>query len=141
MICRILVVLALLLVVPAESHALVMCGPKKPDGTVREGASIKLRSACKPNEVQVDPVALGLQGPQGPPGPSGMDGADGATGPTGATGPGVFAVDANGVPIGPVFSGVDGQPEFDQLVAVATTSVDGLSHPVTCPAFFGPVET
>ena len=61
---QMLLVLALVaFATPAD--ALVMCGPKKPDGSLREGAAVKLRSACKPNEVVVDPVALGLQGPPG----------------------------------------------------------------------------
>lgn len=59
---------------PHVAHSLVMCGPKKPDGTLRDGASIRLRTACRPNELQLDPVALGLQGPEGAAGPQGNPG-------------------------------------------------------------------
>jgi hypothetical protein len=48
--------------------ALVMCGRKTGTGQLAPGSMVKLRDACKTNEVQVDPVALGLQGPPGTPG-------------------------------------------------------------------------
>jgi hypothetical protein len=65
-----------------QAEALVMCAPKRPTGTVREGAPIKLRTACKANELHLDPVALGLQGPPGTPGsgPVARDGHDTAVG-------------------------------------------------------------
>jgi hypothetical protein len=58
----VVVLVAASMVAPQLADALVMCGPKKPDGTLRDGASIKLRSVCKPNELRVDPAVLGLQG-------------------------------------------------------------------------------
>jgi hypothetical protein len=59
MMTRATVVTALLLnAVPAYSA--VMCQTRS--GTV------KIRDVCKPRETQVDPIALGLQGPQGEPG-------------------------------------------------------------------------
>src|SRR5205807_3271407 len=44
----------------------------------------KARDVCKRGETQVDPAALGLQGPQGPqgsPGPQGVPGPEGPVGP------------------------------------------------------------
>src|SRR5436309_15499506 len=38
--------------------------------------SVKVRDTCKPREVQLDPIALGLQGPTGPTGPAGPAPAD-----------------------------------------------------------------
>ena len=83
---------------PAD--ALVMCGARRVDGSVREGASIKLRTTCKSNEVQLDPIGLGLQGPSGDPGPSGPEGP---VGPTGVPGAGLVARDTNDALIGPRF--------------------------------------
>ena len=54
---------------------------------------IAVRDACKRGETQLDPVALGLQGPPGPtgaqgtPGPAGPKGDKGDTGPQGPPGP------------------------------------------------------
>src|SRR5438309_6420082 len=42
--------------------------------------AMMVRAACKPREVRVDPVALGLQGP---PGPQGLVGPTGPQGPQG----------------------------------------------------------
>jgi len=71
--------LAILQVVSA--NALVLCARRKADGTI-DGA-LRARPACKPREVVVDPVALGLQGPQGP---QGLPGPAGPTGPQGPQG-------------------------------------------------------
>ena len=68
------VLVAAIVVAPQLANALVMCGPKKPDGTLREGAPIRLRTVCRSNELQLDPVALGLQGPEGVAGPQGNPG-------------------------------------------------------------------
>ncbi len=38
---------------------------------VRHNGALRLRTACRPTETLLDPVALGLQGPPGPPGPPG----------------------------------------------------------------------
>lgn len=122
MLLRILVALTLLACVPSIADAVVMCSAKRPDGSVREGAAVKLRSACKANELQLDPVGLGLAGPAGPQGPTGPEG------PAGVPGPGLVAVDSNDVPLGAVVSGVDGLAAYGQLVSVATTTVDGLAH-------------
>jgi hypothetical protein len=48
--------------------------------------SVKVRDICKPREVQLDPTALGLQGPTGPQGPKGDQGDPGAVGPQGTQG-------------------------------------------------------
>lgn len=79
---RLLPCLALLLVAhaitPSATRALVMCAKTKTStGEIREGTPIRLRSTCKPKEVEIDPVALGLQGP---PGQDGLPGADGQNG-------------------------------------------------------------
>ncbi len=79
---------ATLLGLPAHTQATVMCAAKRAATAVlREGAPIRLRTACRSNEVQVDPVSLGLQGPQGVPGPPGEPGATGPDGQPGAAGP------------------------------------------------------
>lgn len=76
-----------LISLPHVAHATQLCGPKKPDGTLRDGGSIRLRAACRSSELQLDPVSLGLQGPQGPTGPTGGLGPVGPSGPTGVMGP------------------------------------------------------
>lgn len=106
---RLVLVAAALVVMPQLTHAIVMCGPKRPDGTLRDGGSIRLRAACRSSELQLDPVALGLQGPPGAPGeegPTGPQGPSGADGQPGATGPaGAFIVeDTNGVEVGVVLT-------------------------------------
>src|SRR2546427_3370270 len=45
-----------------------------------------VRDQCKRNEVILDPVAVGLQGPQGDRGPAGTPGPAGPAGPPGPTG-------------------------------------------------------
>lgn len=122
-----LLLVVCLLMPVARADALFMCGPKKPDGTVREGASIKLRSACKPNELQVDPVALGLQGPPGEVGPTGPPG------PTGASGVSAIARDAEGRVIGPLWNGAPG--DLGQEVVVGTTDVNGMSRVIRTPIY------
>ena len=63
------VVMSVMLAVPA--YALVICTGRSGTGAMR------VRATCRTNEVQVDPVALGLQGPPGPPGASGLVGTEG----------------------------------------------------------------
>lgn len=86
-----LLLLSLFLLLSSHANALVMCGPKKPDGTLREGAPIRTRQVCKNNELQLDAVALGLQGPAGEPGPAGPMGSTGPQGEEGPPPPGVGA--------------------------------------------------
>jgi hypothetical protein len=57
------VLVVLMVGVCSRAKASVLC--QKPNGAVF------VRAACKAKEVQVDPVALGLQGPQGTPGVNG----------------------------------------------------------------------
>jgi hypothetical protein len=72
----------------SAAHAVVLCAPKvKKTGELKEGAAIKLCTACKSTELQLDPAALGLQGP------AGQDGADGAPGSPGSSGVGVVVGD------------------------------------------------
>lgn len=66
-----------------HAEALVLCAAKGKGTAPKEGAAPKLRTACKAKEVQLDPAALGLQGPQGPAGTNGTDGAAGAPGISG----------------------------------------------------------
>jgi len=66
--------LVLVAVCSSRAEALVLCAPKSGEGTVR------VREACKPNETQLDPVALGLQGPPGPKGDTGDPGPQGPMG-------------------------------------------------------------
>lgn len=83
MIWRILLLVMLMLLVgsstPAEAE--VLC--TNPAGFVL------VHTQCKGNEIQLDPVALGLvgpPGPQGPPGPAGPVGPVGPQGPQGVKG-------------------------------------------------------
>src|SRR5207249_11648692 len=62
------------------AQATVLCTDGSGTGTVR------VREACRRREVQLDPVALGLQGPPGEPGAKGDTGMQGPQGPTGAQG-------------------------------------------------------
>src|SRR5438552_4117827 len=68
-------------VVAVASDAGVLCASHSGSGTVR------VRTACRTTEVQLDPVALGLQGPPGP------------------QGPGLVVKDANGSLVGVVLDG------------------------------------
>ena len=61
------------------AHADVLCRPKN-------GTTVRVRPACRTQEVQLDPVALGLQGPAGPTGSQGEPGVQGVAGPTGPAG-------------------------------------------------------
>jgi hypothetical protein len=86
--------------VPAQ--ALVLCGKKTPAGQFANGTTLRLRPACKPNELAVDPATVGLQGPKGD---------RGDPGPPGARGPGAFVLDATGALVGihePVLIGTFG---------------------------------
>jgi len=69
--------------------AAVLCAPKSGAGPV------SVRAACGRNQVQLDPAALGLQGPPGERGPAG------APGPTAA-----ILVDSTGTKVGDVV-GID----------------------------------
>ena len=84
----------LLVGISSQASAAVLCAPKSGEGTVR------VREACKKNEVQLDPATLGLQGPPGPPGPKGDKGNPGEQGPAG---PGAVVRDANEAFVGIVF--------------------------------------
>lgn len=74
----------------ADANGAVLCTSRTGSGTVR------VRVTCKTNEVQLDPVALGLTGP------TGATGATGAQGSTGSPGPGLVVRDATGVFVGTV---------------------------------------
>lgn len=84
----------------ARAEGVVLC--KKRSGV------IAVRDACKSNETQVDPDALGLRGSQGPKGDPGQQGATGspgspgARGPTGPQGPGLVVKDSQGAIVGAV---------------------------------------
>ena len=69
------IVISVMLAVPA--YALVICTGRSGIGAMR------LRATCRASEVQVDPVALGLQGLPGPPGATGEQGDVGPQGPVG----------------------------------------------------------
>ncbi len=56
----------------SAADAVVLCAKPRSDGTYN--TSIKLREACRPTETQLDPVALGLQGPKGDKGDPGEPG-------------------------------------------------------------------
>jgi hypothetical protein len=50
--------------------AVMLCARPRTDGTYN--ATVKIRELCKLSEHQLDPVALGLQGPPGPQGEPGV---------------------------------------------------------------------
>lgn len=66
----------------STADASVMCARKNAAGQLVEGATIRLRAACRRVEAELDPIALSLQGPEGPPGPQGAAGPSGPEGPT-----------------------------------------------------------
>ena len=114
----ILTVFAVSTLAPSTASALVMCAKvRKATGEIREGTSIKLRTTCRDSEEQLNPAALGLQGPPG------------------EDGGGIVARDATGVLLGPT-----GELRSRE-VAVTSTVVDGISRPVvvafTAPGFSG----
>src|SRR5438034_8970012 len=86
------VVVLLVVSVATTARAAVLCTSGSGSGTVR------VRESCRPREVQLDPVALGLQGPPGPQGPPGEPGAKGNAGAPGRSG--VLVRDANGTIVG-----------------------------------------
>jgi hypothetical protein len=69
----------------ARADALVLCAKAKA-GAVKEGAPLKLRTACTGKEVQLDPDATGLRGPEGPAGADGAPGSPGSPGSPGLSG-------------------------------------------------------
>jgi hypothetical protein len=68
-------VTALVLLIATAADAAVLCAKPRKDGTF--STSVKIREGCKTAEVQLDPAALGLQGPPGPQGPQGIQGESG----------------------------------------------------------------
>jgi hypothetical protein len=68
-----------------QGPTLVLCAKAK-GGVVKQGAPLKLRTACTAKEVAVDPDAVGLRGPAGAPGQNGTDGTDGTNGTDGTDG-------------------------------------------------------
>jgi hypothetical protein len=108
-----------------RAHSAVLCGRKDASGELADGATIKVRTACKSREIALDQGALSLQTPQGnPPGPPGRT---------------ATWKDANGAVVGALFSGVlVGQDRFDfsevlvndsqgRAVAVVTDGAGNLS--------------
>lgn len=97
-----LLVAPLVVAISVPAHAVVFCTAKTGSGTIR------IRPACKKNESQLDPVALGLKGE---PGPKGDPGAKGDAAPEA---PRVVVRDATGAlvgaVIGPTFAPVDPPP-------------------------------
>src|SRR5438045_2708145 len=84
-----LVVLLVGITVRAEAD--VLC--KKPNG------ALVVRAACKANQTQLDPSALGLKGPKGD---KGNKGDTGSPGPAGPPGPTLAVYDANGNKVGDI---------------------------------------
>jgi hypothetical protein len=70
------------------AHAVVLCARPRANGTFN--TTVKLRETCAKGETQLDPGALGLQGPTGAPGPKGPPGN------------GFTMNDANGAEVGTV---------------------------------------
>lgn len=81
------VMVAAAVMAAAPVDALVLCAPTvRRTGQVREGAPLRLRTACTARETQVDPDANGLRGPQGAAGADGTNGAPGTPGSPGLSG-------------------------------------------------------
>jgi hypothetical protein len=57
------VVLAAVLACSLGANAAVLCKGKSLSASI-----LRVRTSCKANEIQIDPITLGLQGPPGPPG-------------------------------------------------------------------------
>jgi hypothetical protein len=75
-----------------QGPTLVLCAKAK-SGVVKQGAPLKLRTACTAKEVAVDPDAVGLRGPAGAAGQDGSDCSDGAAGAPGVSGLEVVTAD------------------------------------------------
>jgi hypothetical protein len=58
------------MLVATSAEAVVLCAKPRSDSTYN--TSVKIRESCKTGETQLDPAALGLQGPQGVPGTPGV---------------------------------------------------------------------
>lgn len=57
---RAVIVATVLAVAAGDARALVLCGQKaRATGELRDGSSLRLRTACRPNETVVDPATLG----------------------------------------------------------------------------------
>lgn len=104
----------------SSAHAAVLCATGK--------GALKLRDACKPKETQVDPVALGLQGPPGPQGDPGPQGIPGNPGPEG---PGVVVRDANAALVGVLVKVPDpGEALVSEVTVVRSIDSATYSFPV-----------
>jgi len=57
------------------SWAVVLCAKTRKDGTFN--STVRIRETCRKKETQLDPAALGLQGPPGQDGAPGENGAPG----------------------------------------------------------------
>jgi collagen triple helix repeat protein len=75
---RRIVLVVVLVGIWGRAEAAVLC--QKNSGV------LAVREECKNKETQVDPAAVGLQGPPGPPGPKGDKGDPGPQGPPGSQG-------------------------------------------------------
>ena len=80
----------------AQAEALVLCAKAK-SGAAKEGAPLKLRTACTAKEIPVDADAAGLRGPAGAAGTDGTNGMDGAAGAPGLSGLEVVTADGTTV--------------------------------------------
>lgn len=99
------------LLIPVEAAALVQCAKvRRSTGEIRDGTPIRLRAECKLSEVELDPAALGLQGPPGTDGVDGQPGSQGNPGPQGEPGNWVV-IDATGVLVGKVLSVPEPAPD------------------------------
>ena len=116
-----IIVVSLIVVVCSSSQADVLCS--RPGG-----GTVKLRVSCKPHEVQIDPVALGLQGPAGPTGPAGPQGPQGVQGPTGLQGP--------AGPTGP--QGAPGVAASQPAIVTLSASLSPAGSPVEAPLLSAP---
>jgi hypothetical protein len=58
------VVVAIAGVDASPAQALLVCARKDKTGAVKSGAPMRIRAACTPKEVAVDPQALGWRGPR-----------------------------------------------------------------------------
>jgi hypothetical protein len=74
-----------LLLLAGNARAVVLCARPRADGSFN--TTIKIRQACSAHETQLEPGALGLQGPKGDKGDAGAPGDPGPQGLPGLQGP------------------------------------------------------
>jgi hypothetical protein len=120
MLTRVAILAATVLSAAASvASGVVLCAKQRADGTFN--SSVKIREACQGRETELDPAALGLQGPAGERGPS-----DGFTDVE--DGPATLPASANWWQ--------SGDPDAATPAVVAEISLPAGSYVIRAKAFF-----